>query len=122
MTKELAIRNSTVEFLVFTAQAGEESIEVKYADGTIWLTQKKMAELFDVEVNTINYHLKEIFKTNELDETSTIRKIRIVQKEVIPTPTSPSSQTLPYQTDRIQTISCLSLLRMLRSDRLFHYL
>jgi hypothetical protein len=48
---------------------------------TVWLTQKKMAELFDVEINTVNYHLKEIFKSKELEEEATIRKIRIVQKE-----------------------------------------
>lgn len=52
-----------------------------YGEETFWLTQKRMAELFGVEVNTINYHLKEIFKSGELEESSTIRKIRIVQKE-----------------------------------------
>lgn len=75
------IRNSTAEFLIFTTQSGENSIEARYEDDTLWLSQKLMATLFDVEVNTINYHLKEIFKTEELSEDRTIRKFRIVQKE-----------------------------------------
>jgi len=75
------IRNSTAEFLIFTAQAEEHSIEAHYEDETIWLSQKLMAELFDVKVNTINYHLKEIFETGEIDQKSTIRNFRIVQKE-----------------------------------------
>lgn len=79
--KNKLIRNSTSEFLIFTAQAGEQSIEARYEDETIWLSQKLMATLFDVEVNTINYHLKEIFKSGELDENPTIRKFRIVQME-----------------------------------------
>lgn len=55
------------------------TIEVFYEEETFWLSQKKMAELFGVEVNTINYHLKEIFKSSELEEDPTIRKYRIVQ-------------------------------------------
>lgn len=65
------------EFIFYTSPNGDIKIEVFLADETIWLTQKKMSELFDVEVNTINYHLKEIFKTGELEENSVIRKIRI---------------------------------------------
>lgn len=75
------IRNSTVEFLTFTAQSGEKSIEARYEDETIWLTQKLMGELFEVGVNTINYHLKEIYKNSEIEENRTIRKFRIVQIE-----------------------------------------
>lgn len=81
MTEELTIRNSTAEFLMFTAQSGEDSIEVRYADGTIWLSQKMMAKLFDVTIPTINEHLKNIYQNNELEENSTIRKSRIVQNE-----------------------------------------
>src|SRR6056297_395791 len=65
------------EFIFYTTPNGDIKIEVFLADETIWLTQKKMADLFDVEVNTINYHLKEIFKSGELEENSVIRKIRI---------------------------------------------
>jgi len=81
MNKKLVIRNSTAEFLIFTSQAGEEGIEVRVEEENVWLTQKLIAKLFAVEVNTINYHLKEIFKTDELLPEATIRKFRILQKE-----------------------------------------
>lgn len=71
------IRNSTAEFLIFTSQAGEQSIEARYEDETIWLTQKLMAALFDVSIPTINEHLKNVFEANELDADSVIRKFRI---------------------------------------------
>ena len=79
--KKLQVRNSTAEFLVFTNQNKTSTIEVRYEDETIWLSQKLMAELFDVEVNTINYHLKEIYKSLEIQEEGTIRKFRIVRQE-----------------------------------------
>jgi len=75
--KKLQIRNSTAEFLIFTGQAGEKSIEARYEDETIWLTQKLMATLFDVTVPTINEHLKNIFASGELAQDSAIRKFRI---------------------------------------------
>ncbi len=75
--KRLAIRNSTAEFLIFTLQAGEDGIEVRYEDETIWLTQKLMAELFSVGVPTVNEHLRNIFDSGELDADSVIRKFRI---------------------------------------------
>lgn len=75
------IRNSTAEFLIFTAQAGEQSIEARYEDESVWLSQKLMAELFDVSVPTINEHLKNIYRHGELDQKTTIRKFRIVQQE-----------------------------------------
>jgi len=81
MSKNKLIRNSTTEFLIFTAQDGENSIEARYEDETIWLTQKLMGELFEVGTNTVNYHLKAIFKSGEIDELRTIRKFRIVQME-----------------------------------------
>ena len=79
--KELIIRNSTAEFLIFEKQAHADSIEVRYEDETLWLTQKMMSNLFDVESNTITYHLQEIFKSGELDKESTARKFRVVQTE-----------------------------------------
>lgn len=79
--KELKIRNSTVEFLIFEKQVHADSIEIRYEDGTLWLTQKKMAQLFDVESNTITYHLKEIYSSGELERESTTRKVRVVQTE-----------------------------------------
>ena len=71
------IRNSTAEFLIFTGQTGKQSIEARYEDETVWLSQKLMAELFAVDVRTINHHLKNIFQDNELQEDSVIRKFRI---------------------------------------------
>ena len=71
--------NNNIMF--YTTPGGVVRIEVLFQEETFWLSQKKMADLFGVEINTINYHLKEIFKSKELEEPSTIRKIRIVQKE-----------------------------------------
>jgi len=71
------IRNSTAEFLIFTGQTGGDGFEVRYEEGSIWLTQKLIAQLFDVTVPTINEHLKNIFSSNELEEDSAIRKFRI---------------------------------------------
>ncbi len=65
--KKRLIRNSTVEFLIFTGQAGEQSIKARQEDETIWLSQKLMASLFDVNVRTINEHLKNIYAQNELE-------------------------------------------------------
>ena len=81
MAKKFEIRNSTAEFLTFVAEGKENGIQVVYQDETIWVTQQAMAELFDVKVPTINYHLSQIFKDGELHEERTIRKIRIVQQE-----------------------------------------
>ncbi|MEA3240104.1 MAG: virulence RhuM family protein [Pseudomonadota bacterium] len=75
------IRNSTAEFLIFTGQAGEQSIEARYEDETIWLSQKLMAQLFDVDVRTVSEHLKNIYDQAELAREATIRKFRIVQSE-----------------------------------------
>ncbi len=69
------------DILLYTTPAGKVQIEVIFDDETFWLSQRKMGELFGVEVQTINYHLKEIFKSGELAEAATIRKIRIVQTE-----------------------------------------
>ena len=57
------------------------SVEVLYDDEDFWLTQRSMSKLFNVEVNTINYHLKEVFKSGELTEESVIRKIRITAND-----------------------------------------
>ena len=81
MTKDLAIRNSTAEFLIFTAQSGEESIDVKYADGTVWLSQKLIAKLFDKGRSTITEHLNAIYSEEELDKKATCRNFRQVQPE-----------------------------------------
>ncbi len=77
MTHSLQIRNSTAEFLIFTSQVGQGSIEVRVDEGTVWLSQKLMAQLFDVNVRTVNEHLQNIFKATELVEYSVIRNYRI---------------------------------------------
>ncbi len=81
MTDNKLIRNSTAEFLIFTSQDGKDSIETRYENETIWLTQKLIAELFEVDISTVNEHLKNIYKNEELDGISTIGKFPIVQKE-----------------------------------------
>ncbi|HKL34553.1 MAG TPA: RhuM family protein [Tangfeifania sp.] len=65
------------EIILYSTPQGDIKIEVFLQDETVWLTQRAMGELFGVETNTINYHLKEIFKSKELEEQSVIRKIRI---------------------------------------------
>jgi hypothetical protein len=76
--KEISlVRSSAAEYLTFVAAQGEGGIEVVYADEDIWLTQKMMGVLYEVETQTINYHLKKIFSDNELQEDSVIRKFRI---------------------------------------------
>jgi Virulence protein len=67
--------------ILYTSNNGEVSIQVQYEDGTFWLSQKRMAELFGVNTNTINYHLKDLYQSNEIQEDRTIRNIRIVQME-----------------------------------------
>ena len=69
------------KIVLYSSPVGDSIIEVFFEQETFWLSQKKMSELFNVEVNTINYHLKEIFKSKELDKESTIRNFRIVQIE-----------------------------------------
>ncbi len=69
------------DIIFYSTPAGKVKIEVIFNAETFWLTQKRMAELFGVESNTITYHLKEIFNSGELDESPTTRKIRVVQKE-----------------------------------------
>lgn len=81
MSSKKLIRNSTAEFLIFTGLAGEQSIEARYEDETVWLSQRLMAELFGVDVRTVSEHLKNIFASHELAPEATIRKFRIVQQE-----------------------------------------
>lgn len=67
--------------ILYTTPQGKVTVDIHFENETFWMSQKKMGELFGVEVNTINYHLKEIFRSGELEESSTIRKFRIVQTE-----------------------------------------
>lgn len=81
MAKEIAIRNSTAEFLMFVAEGKEDGIQLMYRDETIWATQKAMAELFDVSVPAINQHLKNVYNSGELSPEATVKENLIVQKE-----------------------------------------
>ena len=76
---EITIRSSAAEYLTYVASVGnqQDSIEMRYEDENIWLTQKMMATLYDVDVRTINYHVKKIFSDSELQEESVIRNFRI---------------------------------------------
>ncbi len=75
------IRSSSAEYLTFIASTGDGGIDAIYADENIWLTQKMMGELYNVETHTINYHLKKIFLDSELSESSVIRNFRITAND-----------------------------------------
>lgn len=79
--KREIIRSSAAEFLTFVTAAGESDVSAVYADENVWLTQKMMGLLYNVETNTINYHLKKLFSDGEIDEKSVIRKFRITAKD-----------------------------------------
>lgn len=79
--KDITIRSSAAEYLTYIAASGEQGIELRYEDENIWLTQKMLSVLYDVNISTINEHIKNIFSDMELTEDSTIRKFRIVQDE-----------------------------------------
>ena len=82
-TKEITIRSSAAEYLTFIAATGDDknSVEVRYEDENIWITQKMLAVLYEVETNTINYHIKKIFEDSELSEDSVIRNFRITASD-----------------------------------------
>ena len=94
----LTIRNSTAEFLIFTQQAGESGINVRHEDNTIWLNQKLMAELFDVDKRTISEHLKNIFASGELLEDSVVRNFRTTAAD------GKNYQTQHYNLDAIISV------------------
>jgi len=71
------VRSSAAEYLTFVAATGKGGVEAVYADEDIWLSQKMMGVLYDVETHTVNYHLKKVFSDSELEEGSVIRKFRI---------------------------------------------
>lgn len=80
---ESVAHSSAAEYLTFVATSGgsEDSIEMRYEDENIWLTQKMLAQLYGVETHTINEHIKKVFADDELQDTATHRKFRIVQTE-----------------------------------------
>lgn len=79
--KKLQIRNSTAEFLAFTAETGEKSIEVLYAEKNVWATQEMMTILYDTTKQNISSHLVKAYKENEIDSQATVKEFLTVQKE-----------------------------------------
>lgn len=81
--KDISIRSSAAEYLTFVAATGDgkNSVEVRYENENIWITQKMLAILYEVDVRTINYHIKKIFEDSELTEDSVIRKFRITAED-----------------------------------------
>lgn len=75
------VRSSAAEYLTFVAASGHGGVEAVYADENIWLTQKMMGALYDVETHTINYHLKKVFADSELEEEAVIRNFRITASD-----------------------------------------
>ena len=81
MVKDLMIRSSSAEFLIFERQTHDKEVQVRFEDGDLWLTQKSIGELFDTTRNNITMHINEIYNTYELDENSTSKKFLLVQRE-----------------------------------------
>jgi len=79
--KNLIIRSSSAEFLIFEQQKKENGIEVRFEEGDLWLTQKAIGELFDTTRNNITMHLQDIYNSNEIEEVSTSKEFLLVQKE-----------------------------------------
>ncbi|MGN0227831.1 MAG: virulence RhuM family protein [Paludibacteraceae bacterium] len=82
-SKEITIRSSAAEYLTFVSAIGDQpqSVELRYEDENIWLTQRLMAELYGIDVRTINDHIQKVYNDHELEEGATIRNFRIVQTE-----------------------------------------
>ncbi len=82
-TKDITLRSRAAEYLTFIASEGEreDRVEIRYEEENIWLTQKAMAQLYDINIRTVNEHIKSIFNDRELTPEATIRKFRIVQNE-----------------------------------------
>ena len=76
-TEVSLVRSSAAEYLTFIAASGQGGVEAVYADENVWVTQKMMALLYDVDVRTINYHVKKVFSDSELEADSVIRNFRI---------------------------------------------
>lgn len=81
MSKDLIIRSSSAEFLIFERQTHDKGIQVRFENGDLWLTQKSIGELFDTTRNNITMHINEIYNTHELEKNSTSKKFLLVQNE-----------------------------------------
>lgn len=110
---EITIRSSAAEYLTYVASVGDQqdSIEMRYEDENIWLTQKMMATLYDVDVRTINYHVKKIFSDSELQEDSVIRKFRITAAD------GKSYSTNHYSLEMIIAVFCYRICRYVSANK-----
>lgn len=81
LAKDLIIRSSSAEFLIFEKQTHSKSVQVRFEEGDLWLTQKAIGELFNTTRNNITMHINDIYNTYEMDENSTSKKFLLVQKE-----------------------------------------
>lgn len=79
--KNLIIRSSSAEFLIFERQKKEKGVQVRFEQGDLWLTQKAMSELYDCSIDNISLHLKNIYHDMELDKIATTEEFSVVQKE-----------------------------------------
>lgn len=98
MTKNIEIRNSTAEFLIFMLEGKEDGIQVMYKDETIWVTQKAMAQLFDCSTDNISLHLKNIFASGELIKDS------VTEKNSVTAADGKNYQTMFYNLDAIISV------------------
>ena len=81
MAKDLIIRSNSAEFLIFESQKWQKGVSVHFEDGDLWLSQTAMTELYDTIKQDVSYHLKNIFETFELEESSTVKNYLTIQKE-----------------------------------------
>ena len=81
LSKDLMIRSSSAEFLIFERQTHDKGIEVRFEDGDLWLTQKAIGEVFNTTRNNITMHINEIYNSYELEQNSTSKKFLLVQNE-----------------------------------------
>ena len=80
MAKDLIVRSSSAEFLIFERQTHDKGIQVRFEDGDLWLTQKAISELYNCSIDNVSLHLKNIYNDFELDKNLTAEKFSIVQK------------------------------------------
>ena len=104
MGKNLMIRNSTAEFLIFQAQSQTNGVEVFYRDEMLWLTQKAMATLFDVGIPAISKHLKNIFEQGELDKDVVVSKMEITTQHGAIEGKTQKSETAFYSLDAVISV------------------
>ena len=110
MANNLVVRSSSAEFLIFERQKGKKGIEVRFEDGDLWLTQKSIAELFDTSKQDVSYHLKNIFQSLELDESSVVKNYLTT-----------ANDNKKYNTNYYNLDAVISVGYRVNSDRAIHF-